>query len=217
MLPSEPLFHPGMKFIPLRIWWILFSMLIAPTILHIAGVPDVWALFVVEILALPACFAPLRQLGIKKVSPLDIFLVILITSGILILSGTVSVCWRMCLSKLGFNFPEKQMIAEIISKTNSYELILLFVAICIITPIVEEVLFRRLIYDFLKQWGEIIGFAGTSLLFAIIHFFIPGLPGLFILGCGFQIIFLFRKNLTCSILSHALVNSVAFAVNFHAN
>ena len=89
----------------------------------------------------------------------------------------------------------------------------MYVSVCIITPIVEEVLFRRLIYGIIQKYSALAAFAGTALIFALVHFFVPGLPGLFILGCGFQFIFLFRKNLACAMLAHAIVNSLAFFAN----
>ena len=45
-----------------------------------------------------------------------------------------------------------------------------------------------------------------SFIFAAAHGFLLGLPGLFFIGIVFQIVCGATRNLTCSILCHALLN-----------
>ena len=56
----------------------------------------------------------------------------------------------------------------------------------------------------------------AALLFAAVHLFLVGFPGLFLLGCGFQYLYLRRRNLACSMIAHGIVNTIAFAVNLWA-
>lgn len=210
---EEAPYQSGIKFIHYRIWWILFATMIAPAILSRLGLPVAWVLFTSTLLALPACIADCKKLGIKLVTLCDVLIVVIIAAGIIVMSGLVSKFWRLQLEHFGFKFNAKQPVAEIIAAGSRFDLIILYISVCIITPIVEEVLFRRLIYGIIQKYSALAAFAGTALIFALVHFFVPGLPGLFILGCGFQFIFLFRKNLACAMLAHAIVNSLAFFAN----
>ena len=207
-------YRPGIKLIHFRIWWIIFATMLFPSVLAKLGMPVPWMLFCVGILALPACISDLKTLGVKSISLQDVMITVLITVLILILSGIASKFWRFQLEHFGFKFHDKQDIAETISGGKSWlDLLLLYVSVCIITPIIEEVLFRRLIYSVFRKYDATAAFFVTSAIFSVIHFFIPGIAGLFILGCGFQFIFLYRKNLACAMIAHSMVNTVAFFAN----
>lgn len=125
--------------------------------------------------------------------------------------GLSGVIWRKILTVCGIDFTAEQMIFTVVKEASRLKLIKLFFALCIFAPLTEELLFRRIIYGFFLRFGVTAGVFVTQLLFAFCHFFIAGIPGLFILGCGFQYVYLKRRNLGAAVLLHGMVNTAAFA------
>jgi membrane protease YdiL (CAAX protease family) len=95
---------------------------------------------------------PLRLLTVKEVFQC-------IGWGILIIliSGVVTFLWQILLSIFNVPFEKEQFAMTLIRACQAGELIKLFFAFCVFTPLIEELLFRRIIYGFFLKWGY--GFA----------------------------------------------------------
>ena len=148
---------------------------------------------------------PLRLLTVKEVFQCIGWGIVII-----LISGVVSVLWQMVLFILNIPFEKEQFAMTLIRESHGGELIKLFFALCVFTPLIEELLFRRIIYGFFLKWGYRFAFLFTALIFSFCHFFIAGLPGLFVLGLGFQLGYLKFRNLSAAVLLHALFNSCSF-------
>ena len=198
---------------PVRIAWVLFCLIAMPTLLRMCGIPsEMLSLFSVAA-ALPGCVAPLPVLGIKKAESKDFILIAGLYALIIILSAVINLFWLPLLNNLGISYCDTQEIVRLLQNAKFSGRIMIFLSGCLLTPVVEEVLFRRMIY---AQWQKIhapTAFSGTTVLFAVLHFFISGLPGLLIMGGCFQYIFLKRQNLLSAIMLHALVNTIAFTMS----
>ena len=129
----------------------------------------------------------------------------------LLAAGAVTFLWRMILTVLNIPFEAEQVAFEVIRNSRGADLWKLFFGLCVFAPLIEELLFRRIVYGFLLRWGWGIAFAGTALLFSMCHFFLAGVPGLFVLGLGFQFMYLKYSNLGAAVMLHSLVNLSAFA------
>ncbi len=201
----------NLPFAPLRAIWILASIFLFPSLFISFSIPVAPAMLVSSLLSLPACFGKKDELGIKtSVSSNDLLLVIAAYIGIIFLTGIISPLWMGILDKLQIDYAKEQDVAELFRAAGCRELVMLFISTCIVTPIVEEVLFRRIIYAWFceftdKQAALFI----TSACFSLAHFFILGIPGLFIMGIGFQLVYIWKKNLLPAIMLHAMVNSIA--------
>ena len=105
---------------------------------------------------------------------------------------------------------EQQEAVSLLSGANpvGVQIALAFVA-CLGAPVVEEVLFRGIIFGSLRQmtnrWFAAIV---SALLFGIIHLHVPSLPALCLLGFFFALAYEFTGSLTVSIVMHAIFNSV---------
>ncbi len=90
------------------------------------------------------------------------------------------------------------------------ELLLLFLALAVVGPIVEELVFRGLLFQLLRRhlplWCAAIL---SALIFAVLHFIPVLLPALFIFGVVLALVFHYTRSLNCSILLHMLINAVA--------
>ena len=128
----------------------------------------------------------------------------------LLVSGAVSLVWRRILTSLNIPFEAEQAAFDIVRNSRGAEVWQLFFALCVFAPLIEELLFRRIVYGFLLRFGGVIAFSVTALIFSLCHFFLAGLPGLFVLGLGFQFMYLRYRNLGAAVMLHALVNMCAF-------
>ena len=198
-----------------RGWWIVFSLAALPIILRWGGIPRIWMPLVCCLFGLVAVF-PLRSVDVRALSLGDVCYSVGFGVVLSLLTGLVTILTRLGLTALHIPFAAKQTLAVLIAESSPLGLAVLFLAICVLTPVLEETLFRKLLFGF---WHEIhIGsaFWGSALLFAAVHLFLLGFPGLFLLGCGFQYLYLKRGNLACSMIAHGIVNVIAFAVNLWA-
>ena len=89
------------------------------------------------------------------------------------------------------------------------------IAFCavIVAPIVEEIVFRRVLFTAAGSylgvgWGVII----TALLFASVHDCRTQMPALFLLGVLLQLLFLERRSLAVPILVHMGNNALAIGM-----
>ena len=150
-----------------------------------------------------------RNLGLLLPKWGDILTAFIAASILLLAVGGVTALWGKLLDLLNISYSSNQPIALLIKKYSGLKQMQILLCACVIIPLLEEVLFRRLVYGLLLRSGFITAVSVTTLIFSILHFFVLGVPGFILLGCGFQICFLCRKNLTAAVMTHMLINSVA--------
>ena len=164
--------------------------------------------------ALPGVIAyrliPASEIPLRRLSAQDIKLCVKMWLPLLLTVGVVTLLWSSLLKYLHIPFQEKQVWLTVIKEYHGVESVQLFFGLCVLPPVVEELLFRRLIYAELLRFGKVTAFVVTAILFALCHFFAAGMPGLFVLGAAFQFVFLKQKNLSAAMLLHGLVNAAAF-------
>jgi len=80
----------------------------------------------------------------------------------------------------------------------------------VVAPIVEEIIFRRIIFGFLVPWsGKVPALILTSIIFAFAHDAKVQFPALFLLGAGMQMMYIRSRSIYPSMLLHAFNNSIA--------
>jgi membrane protease YdiL (CAAX protease family) len=83
--------------------------------------------------------------------------------------------------------------------------------LCIMVPIAEEVVFRGLIQRvFARNMGGVIGLVLAGVFFGVIHLNPQLLLSMVVFGIFVGFVFFVTNNLTYTIVSHGIVNSVAF-------
>ena len=128
---------------------------------------------------------------------------------IIISSGIATALWRIVLLTFSIPFAENQYLMTLAGNCSRSEFLLLFALVVLVVPVAEELLFRRVLFAWLLRWGNAVAWFGTAAIFAVVHLFLAGLPGLFVIGLGFQWLYIRRKNLSVSIVSHGLLNACA--------
>jgi hypothetical protein len=83
----------------------------------------------------------------------------------------------------------------------------------IVAPFGEELLFRGVLYTFIRErWGIWLGVLGSSLIFGLIHGNLAvGITG-FLLGIAAALVFEYSKSLWTAVIVHAINNSLKIAL-----
>lgn len=97
--------------------------------------------------------------------------------------------------------------------THAKTSILVMLLICIVCPILEEIIFRKIIFEAIKKK---IGLAAavliSSFLFSFIHFDFSNTLIYLSMGLIFTLIYVKSKNLMCPMLSHMIMNTLIFFI-----
>lgn len=81
----------------------------------------------------------------------------------------------------------------------------------IVTPIVEELLFRGVIFNFLRtKWSVPYAFFGTCVIFTLVHVYVGLFIGTFIMGLALTWVYYKWGNIKYSMILHGLINLLPF-------
>jgi len=84
-----------------------------------------------------------------------------------------------------------------------------------VAPVVEEIIFRRIIFSYINtKVNTYTAVIASSLIFATIHMNIMGFSSLLVLGIVFQILFIYHKSIYPSICYHAVHNATTMILLF---
>jgi len=82
-------------------------------------------------------------------------------------------------------------------------------------PLSEEVIFRGLLFGWMRQrFGVLAAVVGSSLAFAALHMSLFGLLPLFVLGLFLAYVYQKTRSLYCTMLFHAVFNGVSYTGMF---
>ena len=135
--------------------------------------------------------------------------------GGLALQIVVGLALAPLVSWLGGDDPPQQEVGEIIADaTGAGSTVLVFVAVVVFAPLVEELLYRGMLLSWLRRvmpaWGAV---AISALVFAGVHLLDPNawlvVPGLFLIGLALGYVALRTGSLGLPIMLHAGVNLTA--------
>ncbi len=120
---------------------------------------------------------------------------------------------QIALDKTFFDFLMKGQLRLInlqISLRNDLYQIVYFIVLVFLGPILEEILYRRIIFRKLSQQYSILSsICITAILFAIMHLSIEGFIAYFFVGIIYTYLYHLTKNLWLNIFVHFLYNLLA--------
>ncbi|MGB5821351.1 MAG: CPBP family intramembrane glutamic endopeptidase [Saonia sp.] len=104
-------------------------------------------------------------------------------------------------------------------KTFSFENPIVIISLLFFEPIIEEFIFRKIIFLKIKKYfGLIAGMIVSSLLFSFAHLGVFDNFKMFIYGIFYCFIFYRTKNIVLSIIAHSLFNLIALnTMVFHVD
>ncbi len=95
--------------------------------------------------------------------------------------------------------------------------VLMLILVGVIAPVVEEVLFRGLLYRWLRfRLPLILAVLFSAAIFSAAHVILPLMPVLFVIGVLLALAYEFSGSLWLPILLHAMQNSLAVSLIFFA-
>ncbi len=97
---------------------------------------------------------------------------------------------------------------------NNYLRIIYIIYVCILGPILEEILFRGIIFNTLKQNGIIAAGLFSSILFAMFHLNLVQFITPLLLGALLALLVVKTNSIIPSIIVHMFNNSMALILNF---
>ncbi|MBU1144237.1 MAG: CPBP family intramembrane metalloprotease [Firmicutes bacterium] len=141
-----------------------------------------------------------------------------IVVGILIVY-TVSISSQYLLEFLGqASTSENEVMIGSMFSTDILNLVLLFLLLCVFTPIVEELVFRKVLFNFVeKRFGSILAIISSGVIFGLMHVisygdFIQAIP---YVGMGIvfgYIYFRANKNIYVPIAVHFINNFISYSL-----
>ena len=127
-------------------------------------------------------------------------------------------CWPLFLAISFFSsllfgeYSEQEIVSKIRKLRYSSELIKILVMSVILSPIIEEIYFRKILYTSVKKyvgvfWSGII----NSLLFSVVHLNLHSFPVLLILGVILTLIYENDGSIISAIVFHSSFNIIMIA------
>jgi uncharacterized protein len=145
-----------------------------------------------------------------------------------IVLGSVMVYAAMLLSQMILDLigaaqtsQNEETIASMFT-SDPIRLIMLFLLLCVFTPILEEVIFRKVIFGFLdRQFGAIVAIIVSGLIFGLMHVisygdFVQAIPYVMMGGVFGYIYHWSKNNIYVTIGVHFINNFFAFSLYFIA-
>ena len=136
--------------------------------------------------------------------------------------SAISICWILFLivSFLSKNLlgklPEQEIVTRIRENGLDNEILNIFYWTVIISPIIEEIFFREIMYCTLKFYlAPIFSIIISSVFFSLVHFNLSAFPLLFTLGIVLCFIFEKTNSIIYPIILHSLFNfiMIIFIIN----
>lgn len=175
---------------------------------------DFYPIYVVLIALIPLalCFTALCAVMGRKFTPL-IFKpqTDKKTSALLFLCGTIAIPLTIAASIIS-----QRILNSLNANINSidvpkgaYATVLFILAHVIIAPIFEELIFRFIILERLRRYGDIFAVISSALLFALLHSSFQSYLPSFIAGVVFSLVAIYTGSPLMSILLHFLNNALS--------
>ncbi len=145
---------------------------------------------------------------INKPSIKKMFLYILLACAVFFLLNPITSCLNTLFVNLGFK------PAEISYKLTTTNYLLSIILLVIFPAVVEELLFRGLIFKGLKQHGKVFACVITSIMFSIYHMSIYQAVYPLLFGLFLSVIMFYENNILYCILAHATNNFLSLTLMF---
>lgn len=104
----------------------------------------------------------------------------------------------------------QQAVLSVATHPSVAEFLLLFFSLAVVGPVVEEVVFRGMLFQLLRRqlplWAAV---TLSAVIFAVLHAIPILLPTLFIFGVALALVFHYTRSLYCSMFLHMLINTIA--------
>lgn len=174
-----------------------------------------WALTALSFvgIGLPVCALTIRltpdspKREKKKLGFLSFITIFFICTAAMYITNFFSVALNMAIALLkGENFMENNNIMDIMYGSN-YLLTILYASI--VAPVVEELIFRKLLLNKLRRFGDVPAIIITAVAFGLFHMNLSQVFYATVLGMIFAYVTCKTNTIRYSIILHMMINSIA--------
>lgn len=117
--------------------------------------------------------------------------------------------YMRALAGLGHEAGLQEVAQMITGESSMITRLYLYLMAVVLAPVVEELLFRGIAFPWLmKQVGPAPAMFAVSVLFAMIHFHVPGLVPLFVVSVALCFAYVHTGSILVPIVMHALFNGI---------
>jgi membrane protease YdiL (CAAX protease family) len=131
--------------------------------------------------------------------------------------GMLNVALVLILRIAGWELPQQPIVDSIRRSDDPAILVLSGITLAIGAPLMEEIIFRGVIYSTGRRWfPRSYALIASSLFFAVVHANLLSLIPLTILGALFALAYDRTRNLAVPVVMHSLFNLSQFLILLHA-
>ncbi len=145
-------------------------------------------------------------------SPADLFRYILLGVCLQMIGTALNFPVSMLLQHFGHNLP-----AALPNPVNGWEFILQTIVVCFVPAILEELLFRQIIYNKISQYSKRSAIFFSAMFFSMAHFDFFNLAATFFIGITLGILRSCNVSLLHCCIIHFIVNLTASILNLGFN
>ncbi len=144
--------------------------------------------------------------GFRRVAPITLWKMVPVTVGMMLLNGVVVSLTAQAVGDVPT--AQDQIVGDANAITMS-EFLWLFALGAVAAPVVEEFLFRGLLYPLLRGRLKVVSaVVASAMVFAALHFLLPLIPALLMMGVVLAFLTERYDSIVPSITVHALNNGV---------
>ena len=118
----------------------------------------------------------------------------------------------LILSIIALIFSKTEDFAQVAQALNSRSSMLanflLYFYACLLGPVLEEIIFRGIVLDSMKEYNERFAIVFSSLIFGLMHCNFPQAINAFIIGLIFGTLYIRSGSLLPSVILHILMNTI---------
>ncbi len=150
-----------------------------------------------------------KALSLRRFNCSIVVPAVLIAMGVSVIGAFASQLFAFFLSLVGFAPTEINITIPYTPAAS----ILYLLNLTVFSPIIEEVVFRGIVLNTLRRFGDSFALFISSLFFALIHMHLLQIPNAFLMGLVIGYFVLYSGSLWTGILIHVINNSLVVLLN----
>ncbi len=99
--------------------------------------------------------------------------------------------------------------SEVAAPEGAYHTIVFLLVYIVLAPVTEELLFRGIILERLRRYGDIFAVLSSAMMFSLLHASLQSFPSAFISGVIFALISIYSGSPLASMIVHATNNALS--------
>ena len=100
-------------------------------------------------------------------------------------------------------------ISEITAPEGAFQTVVFLLVYIVIAPVTEEIMFRGIILERLRRYGDVFAIFSSAMMFSLMHGAFQSFPSAFISGVIFALISIYSGSPLCSMIVHATNNALS--------